>query len=288
MGKYPSAPVLNIENFHCLIDCGEGAQFQMLKYAIPKHKIDQIFISHLHGDHVFGLIGLITSYHLAGRIRPLNIYSPEGLEEIIKIQLNINGKAALKYELNFHVVDNNKSNLLFENKLLEIYSIPLKHRVPTSGYYFKEKQRLPNFDKSKIKEFKLQPEQIIRLKNGEKIELDGGKVVAPTEMYCKTFTRRSYAYCSDTAYLPEICNQIKNVDLLYHEATFMNRDEALAEQTQHSTAGQAARIAKDSFAKQLVLGHFSSRYKNRQDLLMEALKIFPETIAAEEGMMFEI
>lgn len=260
----------------------------MLNYSIPKHKIDHIFITHLHGDHFFGLIGLITSYHLAGRTRPLEIFSPKGLEEIIRIQLSANGKNSMSYELIFHEINHEQSELIYQNNLIEVFSIPLRHRVITCGYLFKEKRRLPNISKAKVAEYNLSAEQIIQLKNNQSIQLETGEVIEPTDVLRQIFESRSYAYCSDTAYAPEICEIIESADILYHEATFINKDETLAEQTLHSTAGQAAAIALKAGVKRLILGHLSSRYKYHHEILKEAVEIFPETTLANEGMVLEI
>lgn len=288
LDKYPSCQFFRLEDYCCLIDCGEGAQFQMLKLKIPKHKIDQIFISHLHGDHVFGLIGLITSFHLAGRIKPLEIFAPEGIEEFIYAQLRVNGKHGMSYELKFNVVDTNASTLIFENNKLEVFSIPLKHRVPTSGYLFKEKTRMPNIDKDKLIQFSIDREQILMLKQGHSVQNKFGVNISPEDVLKKPFLKRSYAYCSDTAFNQEIIPIINEVSLLYHEATFIDQDAELADKTQHSTAKQAALIAKRAKTSMLILGHFSSRYGNTAVIINEAKEVFENTIAGNEGMVIDV
>lgn len=286
--KFPSAQIIQVSNKYYLIDCGEGTQFQMLKYNIPKHKIDHIFISHLHGDHVFGLIGLLTSYQLAGRTKAINLYAPTGLEEMIISQLRVNGKDTLSYEVIFNVLDHQNDKIVFEDSSVSVKSFPLLHRVPTCGFLFQEKPNLPNINKDFIVKYKLSAQQIISIKNGKDIILDDGTELRSEDAIVKAYKPRTYAYCSDTAYLPELADHIKNVDLLYHEATFMEKDAELAEKTLHSTAKQAAHIAISCKAKQLMIGHFSARYKSREMVLKEALSVFPDTMAANEGLQIEI
>ena len=286
--KFPSAQVLQVNNKFFLIDCGEGTQFQMLKYDIPKHKIDHIFISHLHGDHVFGLIGLLTSYQLLGRTKEINLYAPFGLEEMLKAQLRVNGKDTLSFEMLVHVLDHQNANMIFEDINVSVMSFPLLHRVPTCGFLFQEKPKLPNINKELIVKYNLTPKQIISIKNGLDILLANGTELRSDDAIIKTYMPRTYAYCSDTAYLPNLVEHLKNVDLLYHEATFMDKDADLAEKTLHSTAKQAARIAINCEAKQLLIGHFSARYKSREMVLKEAQAVFPSTIAAIEGLQIEI
>lgn len=286
--KFPSAQILQVSNKYYLIDCGEGTQFQMLKYDSPKHKIDHIFISHLHGDHVFGLIGLLTSYQLAGRTKAINLYAPIGLEEMIKAQLRVNGKDTLSYEMIFNVLDHQNAKIVFEDSSVSVKSFPLLHRVPTCGFLFQEKPKLPNINKELILKYKLTTQQIVSIKNGIDIILGNGTELRSEVAIIKAYQPRSYAYCSDTAYLPDLVEYLKNVDLLYHEATFMEKDADLAEKTLHSTAKQAARIAISCEAKQLLIGHFSARYKSREMVLKEAQSVFSNTIAANEGLQIEI
>lgn len=286
--KFPSAQILRFDNKYYLIDCGEGAQFQMLRYNIPKQKINQIFISHLHGDHVFGLIGLLTSYHLAGREASLEIFAPDGLEEIIKVQLRSTGKEMLNYPIVFHVVDTEIHQLIFEDSALSVYSIPLLHRVPTTGYLFKEKQRLPNISKELVIKYELNPQQIKELKANKSIHTASGYLLNPTEAIIKRYNKRAYAYCSDTAYNPAMLSILENIDLLYHESTFTTDDNDQALKAMHSTAKDAASIAKAAGVKQLLLGHFSARYKNHHALLKEAVETFPDTLIANEGDIFTI
>jgi len=288
LDKYPSAQIINIDHKYYLMDCGEGTQFQMLKYGIPKDKINQIFISHLHGDHVFGLIGLITSYHLAGRLKKLEIFAPLGIEEIIKVQLRSTGKEELSYSIVFHIIDTEVHKLVFEDKLVSVYTIPLIHRVPTSGYLFKEKQRPPKINKALVEDFKLTPEQIKDLKNYKSIIASNGERLFPDFVIVHEYTSCSYAYCSDTAYNPVICEYIKGIDLLYHEATFLSIDNDQAVKSMHSTAKDAATIALKANVKGLIIGHFSARYRDHNLLLQEAEDIFPDTSIADEGNVYHL
>lgn len=288
LDKFPSSQILRFDNKYYLIDCGEGAQFQMLRYNIPKQKINQIFISHLHGDHVFGLIGLLTSYHLAGRETSLDIFAPLGIEEIIKVQLRSTGKEILNYSIVFHIVDTEIHQLIFEDAALSVYSIPLIHRVPTTGYLFREKQRLPNISKELVAEYELSPQQIKDLKANKSIYTASGYLLNPAEAIVKQYNKRSYAYCSDTAYNPAMISILENIDLLYHESTFTTDDNDQAIKAMHSTARDAASIAKAAGVKHLLLGHFSARYKNHQVLLKEAIETFPDTLIANEGDIFTI
>ncbi len=288
LDKYPSAQIINIDYKYYLMDCGEGTQFQMLRYSIPKDKIDQIFISHLHGDHVFGLIGLITSYHLAGRNKKLEIFAPTGIEDIIKVQLRSTGKEELCYEIVYHIVDTEAHKLIFEDNLVSVYSIPLIHRVPTSGYLFKEKQRPPKIRKDLVEDFKLTPDQIKDLKNYKSIKKNSGERILPEMGIALEYTPYCYAYCSDTAYNPSICEYLNGIDLLYHEATFLSLDNDQAIKSMHSTAKDAATIASDANVKCLIIGHFSARYKDHSLLLKEAKQIFLNTLLANEGNVFHL
>ena len=286
--KFPSSQILQCDNNYYLIDCGEGSQFQMLKYKVPKHKINQIFISHLHGDHVFGLIALITSFHLAGRVNKLEIFAPEGIIELINVQLKCTSKIDINYLIEFHLTDTEKNQLIFEDNKVKVYSIPLRHRIPTNGFLFQEKKRLPKINKEVIKEYNLNPTQIKTLKSGEYIQLNNGMNLSPKDAILHDYGTRSYAYCSDTAFKPEIALFIRNVDLLYHETTFLNIDNDQAIKAFHSTASNAAEIAFSAHAKKLIIGHFSARYKDHELLKKEAKEIFENTEIANEGDVFYI
>jgi ribonuclease Z len=285
--RYPTAQILQIHQHLILIDCGEGTQFRLDKFRIKKNAIESIFISHLHGDHYFGLIGLLTSFNLSGRTAPINLFGPRPHIEILHLQLKHNG-ADLRYPLVFHATDTNGKQLIYENSTFEVISFPLQHRIPTTGFLFIEKPSLRNVMKEKIDEYGLRVEQIVAIKKGQPvIDHEGNEILAETFLYPPT-PCRSYAYCSDTLYDETLIEILKNVSLLYHEATFEKASAALAQKTMHSTSEEAALIAKKSGAKQLLIGHFSSRYKHLAPILAEAKAIFDNTYLATEGDTFSV
>jgi ribonuclease Z len=285
--RFPSAQVLVIHNSMFLIDCGEGTQMQLSKYGIRRNKINEIFISHLHGDHVFGLAGLITSYNHFGRAKDLSVFGPPGIEEMIATQLRCSG-SHLNFKLQFIEIDTLKHHLVFENQTVEVHSIPLTHRVPTAGFLFKEKLIERNIDKAKIEKHFLSIEQIKKVKSGDGLVLpDQGYVDA--EYFLKPPAEtRSYAYCSDTAYKPDIVPIIRNVDMVYHETTFTEEYKSRAKETLHSTAKEAAMIAKAANAGKLITGHYSSRYSELDPILEEAQTIFENTELGIEGNIYNV
>ncbi len=287
-GRFTSAQVLHAHERLYLIDCGEGTQMRMSDFQVRRSKIDQIFISHLHGDHFFGLIGLLTSYALYDRKEPIDIFSPSGLEEIVKAMSLPQGGGGFPFPLRFHIVDTAKHQLIFEDKILRVYSLPLAHRIPTSGYLFVEKERPRSIRPEKIKEYDIPYKKIPGIKQGADLELPGGQVIPNAELTTEPPTPRSYAYCSDTRFKKDIVPMIEGVDVLYHEATFMQSELQNAIETMHSTASEAAAIAKQAGARKLVLGHFSTRYKDIQPLLNEARAVFPDTLAGFDGMTVEV
>lgn len=282
-GRFPTSQVLNVDEHLYLIDCGEGTQWRMLEYQIKKNKINEIFITHLHGDHVFGLIGLLTSFSLSGRIDPISIFSPKGLEDNIRVQLKYSG-GNLRFPMIFQELDTTKKQLIFEDKHVEVFSFPLKHRIPTCGFLFKEKPKPLNIIPSQIERYNIPVPQIKTIKQGADLELPDGTVILNEALTFPKTEERSFAFCSDTSYDESIVPTIEGVSLLYHEATFLHENADLAKETMHSTAKQAATIAKKAGAIQLVLGHYSSRYKDLQPLLDEAREIFPNTLLGKEGM----
>ena len=284
----PTSQVLEIKNHTFLIDCGEGTQVQLRKYKVKFSKIKNIFISHLHGDHVFGLIGLISTFRLLNRETEINVYGPKGIKELIITQLRLTESHA-GYPVKFHELTSKKSELIFEDKKVEVHTIPLKHRIYTNGFLFKEKlgDRKLNMNAiSKHQEIEICDYQ--NLKNGKDFELQNGEVITNDTLTSSPVKPKSYAFCSDTAYSESIIPIIKNVDLLYHEATFLNDKIDLAKTTQHSTAEQAATIAKKANVNQLIIGHYSNRYKSKDAFLAEAENIFKNTVLAEEGKIFKI
>jgi len=283
--RHPSAQILNVNESLYLIDCGEGTQVQMNRYNIRRNKINQIFISHLHGDHIFGLIGLLTSFSLNGRTEPLDIFSPAGLEEIIRIQLKHTG-GVLSYPMIFHVLDTKSHQLIFEDENLEVFTIPLIHRVPTNGYLFKEKKRPLNLIPDILEQHHIPFSAIPEIKEGKDYITPEGKVFSNEHLTLAPYKPRSYAYCSDTLYTETILPIIKEVDMLYHETTFCEDRAEFTEVTMHSTAKQAATIAKKAKAGLLITGHYSSRYPDLSQLLAEAQSVFKPTVLGIEGEQY--
>ncbi len=285
--RHPTAQVIKIHERVFLVDCGEGTLIQMNRFKIRFHKINQIFISHLHGDHYLGLLGLISTMHLQGRTNDLHIYGQKELKEIIDIQLKYS-ETVLRYKIHYHFLDANKDELIYSDEDIEVNSISLKHRIPCTGFIFKEKPRLRKLVREKLSEYEIPVSAYENLKNGEDFVTDKGQRISNTEVTSDPRPPRSYAFCSDTIYDERLVHIVKNVDLLYHEATFMNDKEERAAETFHSTAAQAATIAMKAEVKRLIIGHFSARYKNLYLLLEEARVIYPNATLALEGDRFTI
>ena len=280
--RHQSAQLLQVENYYFLIDCGEGTQMQISRYRAKLNRINNIFISHLHGDHYLGLVGLISTMHLRQRETDLNIYGPAALAEIVTLQLK-HAQTVLNYKINFHPLDHQRSLTILDNNLLTVSTIPLNHRIPCTGFLFREKPKRKKIDKAKVDQ-SFSVESIIKLKNGEDVLDENGKMKYKNSDYTFPAKKsRSYAYCSDTKYDPDLVKSIAKVDLLYHESTFLSDKEQRAAETYHSTAEQAALIARQAKVKQLVLGHYSIRYKDLQPLLDEAKAVFASTRLAIEG-----
>lgn len=288
VNAHPTSQFLEIKNHNFLIDCGEGTQVQLRKYSIKFSKIKHIFISHLHGDHFFGLIGLISTFRLLNRETELHIYAPKGLKEIITLQLKLSNSWT-SYPLHFHELTSLKSKLIFEDSKVEVHTIPLNHRIYTNGFLFKEKLGERKLNMTAINKYpEIQICDYQNLKIGRDYTLLNGDIIKNEVLTLAPSKPKSYAFCSDTSYFPEILPIVKNVNCLYHETTFLKDKEELAETTKHSTAEQAASIAKQAHVEQLMIGHFSSRYKDKTNFLQESKAIFPNTILAEEGKTFEI
>lgn len=285
-GRFPTSQCLTIHNKYYLIDCGEGAQMQLMRYQVPIHKIDHIFVSHLHGDHYLGLMGLLFSMHLQKRTSDLHLYSHKGLDEIILIQLK-HSKSVLNYTIIFHVFNPQQSVLIHEDSDITVHTIPLIHKLDCSGFFVREKPRPRKINKDKlIKGMLLQ--HIALLKTGENVYDENGNLLYLNSDFTLPPSRaHSYAFCSDTAWNESMIGQIRDVDLLYHEATFMEEEKDKARQTKHSTAAEAARMAQLCGAQKLLIGHFSARYRELDPLLMEAREIFSNTELAVEGITFE-
>lgn len=285
--RFPTAHVLNVHERFFLIDCGEGAQIQLRKQKIRLGKIHHIFISHLHGDHYFGLFGLLSSLSLLGRDTDIHIYAPEGLEKLINCQFGHSGHQLL-FNVAHHPLSGKGQELIYEDSSMTVSTIPLKHNVPACGFLFREKQKLRNIIKEKIIQYDIPINRMVSIKEGADLILENGVVIPNSELTTDPPPPRSYAYCSDTLYNEEIIPLIRGVDLLYHEATFAADRKERAPETYHSTAAQAATIALKANVKQLVIGHFSARYKDITPLLDEAKSIFANTAAAEDGMVIGI
>jgi ribonuclease Z len=286
-GRFMTSQFLNIQQHYFLIDCAEGTQMRLQEFNCRPQRIEHIFISHLHGDHVFGLVGLLLSLGLNHRTEELNIYAPKGLEEMIEVQLKMTA-SHLNYPLVFHTTDPSQSQRLLDLAELTVDSIPLRHRVPTHGFLFREKEGESRMRKDKIKEYGLSVQEIKAAKAGEDIKLEDGRLIPNSELTLSPPKARSYAFCSDTAYDESIIPLIEGVDLLYHEATFMHEllDQAMI--TKHSTTLQAAQIAQKARVGELIIGHFSSRYADLEPLLEEAQSVFPKTKLAIDGHLFSI
>lgn len=284
----PTSQFLEIKNHHFLIDCGEGTQVQLRKYGVKFSKIKHIFISHLHGDHFFGLVGLISTFRLLNRDTELHIYAPKGLKEIVTLQMKLS-KTWTNYPLIFHELTATKSELIFEDNKVEVHTIPLNHRIYTNGFLFKEKLGERKLNMNAVMQYaEIEICDYQNLKNGRDFILENGTVLKNEILTLDPPTPLSYAFCSDTGYFPAIVPIIKNVSCLYHETTFLQDREALADTTKHSTAAQAASIAQQAQVKQLIIGHYSSRYKNIEAFKTEAQELFKNTLLADEGKVFKI
>jgi len=285
---FPTSQYLEINNRHFLIDCGEGTQQQMRKYKVGFTKINHIFISHLHGDHFYGLIGLLSTYGILSREKELHIYGPKGIKEVTLLQLKVS-KSHAKYPIIFHELNSKESELIFEDDKVSVKTIPLKHRVYTNGYLFTEKEKPLKLHIDNIKQYKeIDRADYNNIKAGKDITLSTGEIILNSELTLPPKQPLSFAFCSDTVYKPDIVPIIKDADLLYHEATFLNDKEDLARKTKHTTSKQAAQIAKDANVNQLILGHYSGRYNDISLFKKEAKEIFDKTELAEPGKYFSI
>jgi ribonuclease Z len=282
-----SSQVINLREKLYMIDCGEGAQLQFRAMKLNFNRINRIFISHLHGDHCFGLPGLISTLGLLGRTVDLHIHVQSDAEKIFQPLLQYFCKE-LPYRFFFHAFNPCKSELIFEDRSLNVYTIPLKHRVPTVGFLFEEKPKSAHIIREMIDFYRIPIFQIQAIKNGADFISPEGEVVPHSRLTRPADPPRRYAYCSDTAYCEKIVPIIEGVDLLYHEATFIEEDLQRARETYHSSARQAARIAQAAQVKKLILGHFSARYPDENILLKEAQAVFPHTILADERMTLKV
>ncbi|WKL49847.1 ribonuclease Z [Flavobacterium pectinovorum] len=282
----PTSQVLEIKNRLFLIDCGEGTQVQLRKNKIKFSKINHIFISHLHGDHFFGLIGTISTFALLGRTADLHIYGPKGVKEIITLQLRLSNSWTT-YDLFFHELESDKSEVIFEDNRVIVKTIPLKHRVYTNGFLFQEKPAERKLNVDAVQQYGIHTAYYQKIKNGGNVTLDDGTVIENEKLSFDPIPSMSYAFCSDTVYNEAVIPIIENVDVLYHESTFLESEAPLALKTLHSTAKEAATIALKANAKQLILGHYSTRYDGIERFKEEAETIFPNVLLGDDGRSFE-
>ena len=283
----PTSQILDIKNRLFLIDCGEGTQVQLRKNKIKFSKINHVFISHLHGDHFFGLIGLISTFSLLGRNTDLHIHGPKGIKEIIMLQLRLSNSWT-NYDLFFHELESTDSQMIYEDDKVIVKTIPLKHRVYTNGFLFQEKIGERKLNIEAVQGFKIDSCYFQNIKNGKDILLDSGQIVENNKLSFDPVPAKSYAFCSDTSYNESIIPIIEDVDVLYHESTFLQSEESLASKTLHSTAKEAATIALKANVKQLILGHYSTRYESIDLFKEEAQTIFPNVLLADDGKSFDL
>lgn len=285
--KHTTSQLLEIRGNLFLIDCGEGTQMQLRKSKIKFSRIQHIFISHLHGDHFYGLIGLISTFRLLGRTAPLTIYGPKGIKEIITLQLKL-AKSWTDYELHFKELESTVSVPLYEDEHVKVATIPLDHRVYTNGFLFSTKSEKRKIKSKAIAGLDLKPFHFLQLQDGFSIQLENGNTYKNEELTAAPDPPKQYAYCSDTAYNKALIDRVAGVDLLYHESTFLELHKELAKKTKHSTAKEAADIAQKAGVKKLMLGHYSNRYSDKNDFIKEASVIFENVILSEDLKSFSV
>lgn len=285
--RNPTAQYINVLERHILIDCAEGTQIQMQKFKVKPQRIQIILISHLHGDHYLGLIGLLSSMHLNGRKKPVHIFAPKELQEIVNLQLH-HSKTTLGFTLVFHALESNESELIFEDNCIEIHTIPLEHRIYCNGFLIKEKVRPRRISKQSIEKYHIPIAMMHKLANGEDWQREDGTILKNEELTLDPVPPRKYAYCSDTRFSEKIVPIIKGSDLLYHEATFLKDRADRAKKTYHSTSEDAAKMAAMAEVKDLILGHFSARYNGVSAFVTEAKEIFEQVRTVEDGNIYSI
>ncbi len=285
--RYPTAQVLNVLERFFLIDCGEGTQIQIRRLKLRFAKITRIFISHLHGDHYFGLPGLISTYSLLGLKNDIHIHAPSDLERLIRPQID-HMKHGLNFNIHFYPLDFKAAHVIYADDKVEVTSFPVKHSIPTCGFLFKEKPRLANISKEAMNKYNIPVKCIQDIKNGADFILENGTVIPNHVLTIPACKPRSYAFCTDTKYYEPIIEHIKGADLLYHETTFADDKREFARKTFHTTTKEAATLAKKAGVAKLVIGHFSARYKDIDALVSEAREVFPETYAAHDGDVFKV
>lgn len=284
--KNPTSQVLEIKNHLFLIDCAEGTQVELRRNKLKFSKIKNIFISHLHGDHFFGLIGLISSFSLLGRETELHIHGPKGIKDIILLQIKLT-KSWTNYPLYFHELESQESEVIFEDEKVVVKTIPLNHRIYTNGFLFQEKPGDRKLLMNEVLNYNIDVVYYRGIKKGKDAILEDGRIIPNEKLTVPPDPAQSYAYCSDTCFEPSIVEIIKNATILYHESTFLEKHEHLAEPTKHSTAKQAAEIAKMANVEKLILGHFSTRYDDFKAFKTEAQSIFQSVALADDGKVFE-
>ena len=284
---YASAQVVEVRGKLFLVDCGEGTQMQLRRSHIRFTKISAVFISHLHGDHCFGLIGMLSTFGLLGRTARLAIYAPKELQDMLQRQMRLFCHD-FDYEVDFHAVDTTVQQVVYEDRSLTVESIPLEHRMPCCGYLFREKPQQPHIRRDMMDFYRIPVSQANNIKAGADWVTEDGEVVKNARLVTPAEPPRSYAYCSDTRYIPLLHERLKGVSTLYHESTYGEDNVLLAEKYAHSTARQAAMVARDAGAGQLLLGHYSSRYEDEQVLLEEAQKVFLNSRLTDEQLVFDV
>lgn len=285
--RQPSAQLINIQERLMLVDCAEGTQVQLRKHKVNFQRISHIFISHLHGDHYFGLIGLMSTFNLMGRKKELHIYAHSDLQQIIRLQMDASG-SVMQYPIRFHPLRFDKTDRIMDNELFSVQSLPLTHRIPTCGFIFREKERSRKIDKKFLLKHEIPIDQFDKIKAGADYISARGVRYKNEDITLDPPAPRSYAYCSDTSYKEDIVSDITDLDLLYHEATFTHDRKEDAKSKFHSTTKEAAEIAKLSNARKLIIGHFSARYQDLEPLLDECKEVFPNSELAIEGREFKI
>lgn len=284
---YASSQVIEIRDKTFMVDCGEGTQIQLRRIRIHFNKISSVFISHLHGDHCFGLPGMLSTFGMLGRTAPINIYAPAELGPMLKAQLDM-FCSGLEYEVRFNAVDTTLNKVIYEDKSLTVTTIPLNHRIACCGYLFREKPTLPHIRRDMIDFYNIPEHARNNIKNGADWTTPDGVLVPNKRLTTPADKPRAYAYCSDTKFIPALSELVKGVDTLYHEATYCTEDEKRASLYFHSTARQAATVAKNANAGKLLIGHYSARYYNEKALLKEAREVFPQTFLTDEMSVFDI
>ena len=284
---HASAQVVEVRGKLFLVDCGEGTQIQLRRSHIRFTKISAVFISHLHGDHCFGLIGMLSTFGLLGRTARLAIYAPQALEEVLRLQMKLFCHD-FDYEVDFHAVDTARQQVVYDDRSLTVETLPLEHRMPCCGYLFREKPLQPHIRRDMIDFYHIPLSQIGNIKAGADWTTPDGDIVPNSKLVTPAQQPRSYAYCSDTRYIPTLHKRIMGVSTLYHESTYGEDNLTLAQKYCHSTARQAAQVALDAHAGKLLLGHYSQRYDDEQVLLREAQEVFPQSFLTDEQAFFDV